>query len=147
MKDFDSFYIKRLITLAVGSVLLVSGCSAEGSAARKYCTNYKECDEDGFDDEFDSIGECVKLNRLQTKASIYAAKIESGPECSTALKRMAICYSRQLTCDAFPGEDADAGDLADSVEWAIDMAEECEEQIEDVADECDSGSYSGADYF
>lgn len=137
MTDFDSFNLKTLIPLAIGSMLIASGCSPEGSAARKYCKNYKECDEDGFDDDFDSMGECVKLYKLQAKTSNYAAQIEEGPECSRALRKMQVCYAKELTCDAFLTEDSDTADYEDYLEWQEDTADECEDQMDDVQDECD----------
>jgi hypothetical protein len=142
MNDFDSFNLKMLIPLAVGSMLVASGCSPEGSAARKYCKTYKECDEDGFDDEFDSMGECVKLNKLQQKATNYRYKLDESDECSTARQKMQLCYAKELTCDAFPGEEPSTKDIQDYYDWAEDAQDECEDQIDDFADECDGNTYS-----
>lgn len=140
MNDFGSFNLKTLIPLAVSSMLIASGCSPERSAARKYCTMSHECDEDGFDDEFDSIGECVKLKKLEAKASNYALEIDESPECARAVQRAQVCSAKQLTCDAFPGDDADLSDLGDFADWAEDTADACEDRFEDAADACSSGS-------
>lgn len=143
MTDFDSFNIKTLIPLAVGSMLIASGCSAEGSVGRKWCKNFKECNEDAFDDTFDSVAECTKLVKLQAKASNYALEIEEDAECAATARKMQTCYARQLTCDAFPTKPSDYDDTLD---WVEDSDDECEDQLDDYEKECDTIHSGAASY-
>lgn len=143
MTDFDSFNIKTLIPLAVGSMLVASGCSPEASAARKWCKNFKECNEDAFDDTFESVAECTKLGKLQTKAYNYALEVEEDAECSASARKMQTCIAREITCDAFP---TDAADLDDTADWIEDTDDECEDQLDDFEKDCDLTPGGAASY-
>lgn len=128
MKDLRSLNLSLLIPVAMGSMITSVGCSHEGSWARKQCKAWADCDDDSFDDNFESVGECTKYFKLQAKADNYFLKIEEGPECVSAKKKAEKCLAKGIDeCDIWEGDGEAIADLAD----------DCENEIEDLIDECD----------
>ncbi len=139
MKDYrSSLNLSLLIPVAMGTMITSVGCSQEGSIARKYCKNWADCDDDSFEEYYDSVGECTKALKLQLKADHYELKIsEAGPECLRATKKVEKCISKLIDCDYWD----------ERADWLEDAADECEDDYEDQQDACEDNYDNGDDYY
>lgn len=121
MKDLN---LTRMINVvAAGSLLVtVTGCGSEYKrAAKKFCKGLHECEENYFEDEYDSIGECVETYEeyLEETEEYY------GAACAEAYADLMKCFGNEISgdCDYY------------------DVYDNCEDELEETYDACDFGYY------
>ena len=127
-----------MIPIAAGSTILALGCSPERSAAHKYCKTWKDCDEESFKEEYDSVAQCTKSGRLYNEAYNYSLKVRISKDCAQASRKYDSCRAKALTCDAFPqgSDDWDAYS-----EWRDSFEKDCKDEIEEYDKACEDDDY------
>jgi hypothetical protein len=126
VKDLNLSRVINVVALT-GLALTVAGCGGDRSAARKVCKATQKCDKSDFEDEYSSMGDCV-----DTMVE-YLEDIEdqTDEDCAQAVREFMVCGAKAYRADC----DYD------------DIENDCEDQAEDVVDDCDfSLSYDDYDY-
>lgn len=120
MKEFE---LRRLIPLAAVASLVTVGCGSASpqKIAKERCQLYEECSKADFDDEFDSMSECVDYYEGYIEEYHDYVSEEYGEACADAFLDLIACTVKELTCEY----DYD------------DAYEKCEDEYDAYYDECD----------
>src|SRR5690606_41493916 len=97
MKELE---LRRLIPLAAVASLVTVGCGSASpqKIAKERCQLYEECSKADFDDEFDSMSECVDYYEGYIEEYHEYVSEEYGAACADAFLELIACTVEESTC-------------------------------------------------
>jgi hypothetical protein len=109
---------------AVGSMIAAcGGDSAVERWAKAICEFEAECDEEYFDEDYDSVADCVQQISAEAQEDLDELRAEESAKCVSAVVDYYDCIIASYDTNACTYD-----------EYA------CESEGEEVYDECDAGS-------